>query len=60
MKKEEISDWFQSLQDDICSQLETADGGGKFVEDAWEREGGGGGKSRIISGNHIEKGGAGA
>ncbi len=57
MKKEEISDWFQSLQDDICSQLETADGGGKFVEDAWDRDGGGGGKSRIIAGNHIEKGG---
>lgn len=57
LTKEEISGWFQSLQDDICHQLETADGEGKFVEDQWERAEGGGGRSRAISGTHIQKGG---
>jgi len=56
--KEEIRDWFTSLQDNICKQLETADGKGVFVSDPWERPGGGGGVSRIMTnGNIIEKGG---
>ncbi len=46
-----------SLQDDICRQLEEADGQGKFQEDLWERPGGGGGRTRIFQGQHIEKGG---
>jgi len=33
------------------------DGTGKFVEDRWERPGGGGGRSRVIKGSVIEKGG---
>ena len=45
------------MQDSICTQLEEADGAGKFVEDQWERPGGGGGRSRVIQGQHIEKGG---
>jgi coproporphyrinogen III oxidase len=55
--KEEITNWFMSLQDDICRQLEKADGRGKFIEDSWKREGGGGGRTRIIQGDIIEKGG---
>lgn len=56
--KEEIASWFKSLQSDICDALEAADGQGKFVEDAWERNGGGGGRSRVLtSGSIIEKGG---
>ncbi len=47
-----------SLQDDICSQIEQADGKGKFHEDKWERPDGGGGRTRVIeNGNVIEKGG---
>lgn len=58
MHKQEISSWFQSLQDSICKKLEEADGEGKFLEDHWEREEGGGGRSRIIeNGKIIEKGG---
>lgn len=46
------------LQDDICSALEQADGMARFKEDKWEREGGGGGKTRVISnGKVFEKGG---
>jgi coproporphyrinogen III oxidase len=55
--KEAIAQWFQELQDDICRQLEAADGAGKFLEDRWQRPGGGGGRSRVIEGKHIEKGG---
>jgi coproporphyrinogen III oxidase len=58
MQKEEITGWFQQLQDQICQALETADGGAVFREDPWEREGGGGGRSRVIQhGKVISKGG---
>ena len=48
--------YFQDLQDRICAQLEAADGGA-FREDRWERQAGGGGRTRILQGKHIEKGG---
>jgi len=57
MDKESISDWFKSLQDDICAGLEDLDGIGTFHEDLWERPEGGGGRTRIITGAIIEKGG---
>ena len=56
LTKEKIADQFRLLQDDICQQLEKIDGG-TFHEDLWERPGGGGGRTRILRGNHIEKGG---
>lgn len=56
--RETITSWFKELQDSICEALETADGTGQFREDAWERPGGGGGRSRVLqSGAVIEKGG---
>ena len=58
MTKEHISTYFQELQNNICKALEKADGTGKFHEDNWERDGGGGGRSRVIqNGKIIEKGG---
>lgn len=58
LTKEKISEWFKSLQDNICSALEAEDGKSKFTEDSWLREEGGGGRTRIIQhGNVIEKGG---
>ena len=60
LEKETISAYFKNLQDNICIGLETADMGAKFIEDVWERPGGGGGRTRIIqNGNIIEKGGVG-
>ena len=50
------ADLFRNAQDNICSGMEALDGG-HFVEDRWEREGGGGGRTRILSGEVIEKGG---
>lgn len=57
MNKEEISEWFKSLQKEICYSLEETDGKGKFEEDIWVRKEGGGGISKVIrNGNIIEKG----
>lgn len=56
--KEEIAESYQRIQDEICQALEVLDGGAKFEEELWEREGGGGGRTRIIqNGNILEKGG---
>ena len=55
--KEAISEWFMGLQDRICAGLELEDGEGKFHQDLWQRPEGGGGRTRIIQGRHIEKGG---
>ena len=56
--KESWITYIDSLQDTICSVLEEADGKAKFIEDAWAREEGGGGKTRVIqNGNVFEKGG---
>jgi coproporphyrinogen III oxidase len=58
--KEDIKAYLQGLQDQICSAIEMTDGGVVFQEDAWQREGGGGGRTRTIKdGNIIEKGGVG-
>ncbi|UXX77621.1 oxygen-dependent coproporphyrinogen oxidase [Reichenbachiella carrageenanivorans] len=58
MNKEEIQEWFKSLQDKICMDLEKTDGKGQFQEDLWQRPEGGGGRTRVITGGHIiEKGG---
>jgi coproporphyrinogen III oxidase len=57
MTQQDISNWFKGLQDSICLSLETLDGVGEFKEDQWERPGGGGGRTRVIQGAVIEKGG---
>lgn len=60
LTKDEISTWFQGLQQDICLALETTDGKAVFRTDQWQREGGGGGRTRVTAGgNIIEKGGVG-
>lgn len=56
--REEVVHYFKSLQDTICKGLEELDGSAKFQEDVWSREGGGGGRTRVIqNGNVFEKGG---
>jgi len=58
IRKEQISEEFKTIQDHICSELEMEDGLAKFQEDLWQREDGGGGRTRIIKeGNIIAKGG---
>lgn len=56
--KEQWIEFIQQLQNDICHALEIVDGKAKFVQDAWERPEGGGGRTRVIAnGNVFEKGG---
>jgi coproporphyrinogen III oxidase len=56
--KSRFSIFIQELQDEICETLENTDGKASFRADDWQREGGGGGHSRIISdGKIFEKGG---
>lgn len=48
----------QTLQDNICAGLEQLDGKAKFTEDLWQRQGGGGGRTRVIKeGDVFEQGG---
>jgi coproporphyrinogen III oxidase len=52
------ADYFRTLQDRICAGLEALDGAACFCEDAWQREGGGGGRSRVLAdGAVFEKAG---
>ena len=54
----QVKAFLLQLQDEICRSLEQADGVGRFVEDAWAREGGGGGRTRVMRhGDMIEQGG---
>ncbi|MEX0619549.1 MAG: oxygen-dependent coproporphyrinogen oxidase [Pseudohongiellaceae bacterium] len=53
-----VKHYLLGLQDSICKGLETADGSARFHADEWQREEGGSGISRVISGGDlIEKGG---
>ncbi|MBL56344.1 MAG: oxygen-dependent coproporphyrinogen oxidase [Flavobacteriales bacterium] len=55
---EEVKHFFMNLQDDICTAIQQKDGMAKFHEDAWAREGGGGGRTRVLQdGAIIDKGG---
>uniref|UniRef100_A0A7S0BEZ6 coproporphyrinogen oxidase n=1 Tax=Rhodosorus marinus TaxID=101924 RepID=A0A7S0BEZ6_9RHOD len=38
----------RKAQYDLCHAIEEVDGEGKFIEDAWVRENGGGGISRVL------------
>lgn len=56
--KEAIALAYKEIQDEICQALEKLDGSARFEEELWEREGGGGGRTRIIqNGQILEKGG---
>ncbi len=55
-----VKSYLLELQNAICRELEEEDGQGRFAEDAWEREGsgGGGGITRVLSdGAALEQGG---
>jgi coproporphyrinogen III oxidase len=56
--RSQARDFFSELQDKICHELEAADGQAKFREDNWQREGGGGGRTRVMEqGAVFEKAG---
>src|SRR5690554_7304493 len=49
----EIHDWLRSLQDAITHEVEQIDGRAQFRRDAWTREAGGGGESRVLQDGAI-------
>ena len=56
--RDKFVSYIHVLQDKITSTLEKVDGKATFQEDAWEREEGGGGRTRVIeNGGVFEKGG---
>ncbi len=54
----QVKAYLLELQDRICARLTQIDSAKTFREDAWEREGGGGGRSRVLEeGGVFEKAG---
>lgn len=49
---ENVKVFFMRLQDQICAELEAVDGK-SFEQDQWQREEGGGGRSRVLKGGNI-------
>jgi coproporphyrinogen III oxidase len=55
---EAVKHYLLDLQDRICAAFETEDGSACFREDAWDRLGGGGGRTRVMQqGSVFEQGG---
>ena len=54
---EEVKAFLLDLQDRICKGLEDVDGSAVFKEDKWDREKGGSGRTRVITGDVLQKGG---
>lgn len=55
---EAVRQYLLELQERLCAAFETSDGQARFHEDAWERSGGGLGRTRVIeNGAVFEKGG---
>ncbi len=53
-----VREYLLSLQDRICNALEEIDGQARFELDEWQREAGGGGRTRVLSGGKVfEQGG---
>jgi len=44
-----VIEFLKLLQDEICSGLAIADGDKVFIEDNWQREQGGGGRTRVLT-----------
>lgn len=44
----EIRSYLTDLQDKICARLETIDGAKSFLIDDWQRDSGGGGRTRVL------------
>jgi len=52
-RRSQAAAYFQTLQRQICAALEGLDGREHFREDVWQREGGGGGRSRVLAGGRV-------
>ncbi len=48
-----VEHFLRQLQDRICHAVEALDGQARFVEDAWTRPAGGGGRTRVLTGGEV-------
>ena len=51
--KAAVKAFLMRLQEQICAELEQADGQARFIEDSWDRAEGGGGRSRVLTGGAV-------
>lgn len=49
VKLDDVKKYLLSLQDRICDAIADADGQVSFTEETWEREAGGGGRTRVLT-----------
>lgn len=50
---EQVKIFLMGLQESICNGLQQEDGGAIFLEDEWDREEGGGGRSRVLTEGRV-------
>ena len=50
---EKVDSFLRDLQDRLCAALERVDGAARFVEDAWTRPAGGGGRTRVLKNGAV-------
>jgi coproporphyrinogen III oxidase len=56
VNRESLEAWFRRFQSGFVEGLERFDGGSRFAANRWDRPGGGGGDTRVLTeGRHIEK-----
>lgn len=48
-----VKNYLLNLQDQICTALEAEESAAKFIEDAWDRDEGGGGRSRVLTNGEV-------
>lgn len=53
MDRTMIESWYRGFQDRFCAAVEALEPSAKFGIDDWEREGGGGGRTRILAGGEV-------
>jgi coproporphyrinogen III oxidase len=52
-----VKNYLLALQDNICKALEGEEPEARFVEDRWQRDEGGGGRTRVMNGQVFEQAG---
>lgn len=53
MDRASIEQWYREFQDRFCAAVEVAEPTERFGVDEWQREGGGGGRTRILAGGDV-------
>ena len=48
-----VKEYLLNLQDTICEKLQKIDGKASFIEDKWNREAGGGGRTRVLTAGSL-------